>query len=107
MARKGLSTEAALDVHLSAICTRNQYARDAAPVISELRKIAGDRTDVLARVAGVVAGYYDGVHTRALCAALRDEIEGAEEWVELGRARRGAGAHGTDGFVRLEPVRVL
>lgn len=90
----------ALNVHLSAICTRNQYTQDPAPVIAELRAVAGDWVDILAEVAGRVSGFYDGEHTHALCAALVAEIEGAEAWVALGRQRRGERAHGTAGFAR-------
>jgi len=77
MPRPGLSPETALNVHPSAICTRNQYTHDPAPVIAELRRVAGERTDILAQVAGRVAGFYDGPHAYELCTALRSEIEGA------------------------------
>lgn len=91
--RRGLDPDTALDVRLSAICSRNRYTKDAAAVVDELRRIAGDRTDILARVAGSWVGYYGDNHTRALCKGLL-EIPGALDWVGHGRARRGLGSHG-------------
>ena len=93
MPRSGLDPDAALDVRLSAICGRHRYTTDAAAVIDELRQIAGDRVDILARVAGSWVGYYGDDHTRNLCKALL-EIPGAIDWVALGRTRRDAGSHG-------------
>lgn len=87
-----LSRDVLLDIELSAICSRNQYTHDPAPVIDELRRVAGERTDILARVAGTWAGYYVNEHTRVLAAALR-EISGAEAWVALGKRRRGMPPH--------------
>lgn len=58
-----------------------------------LRRIAGDRADILARVAGSWVGYYGDDHTRTLCKALL-EIPGALDWVGHGRARRETGSHG-------------
>lgn len=92
-----LTPDTLLDVHLSAICTRNQYTRDPGPVIAEPRTVAGDRVDILARVAGMVAGFYDGPDTHVLCAALT-EIPGAASWVPLGKRRRDAVGHGTTEF---------
>ena len=83
-----LSREALLNVELSSICSRNRYTTDPAPVIDELLRTAGKRTDILAEVAGTWAGYYADEHTRVLATALL-EIPGAAEWVELGRRRRG------------------
>ena len=97
MPSRRLSPETALEIRLSSICTRNQYTKDPGPVIAELIEAAGDRTDILAKVAGTTAGFYDGEYTHALCAALR-MIDGAEEWVALGERRRDAGIHGTSGF---------
>jgi len=94
-----LSAEKLLDVRLSAICSRNRYTHDPAVVVAELRATAGDRTDILAQVAGLFAGYYDDAPTHALCVALR-EIEGAGAWVGLGQRRRGLTPHSTDGFQR-------
>ncbi|AUG28722.1 hypothetical protein [Microbacterium hominis] len=89
----GLDPDTALDVLLSAICSRHRYTKDAGPVIDELRRIAGARLDILARVAGSWVGYYDDDHTRTLSEALR-EIPGADAWVAPGRERRDAPVHG-------------
>lgn len=83
-----LSREVLLDIELSAICSRNQYTHDPCPVIDELRRVAGDRADILAHVAGTWAGYFDDEYTHALATALRQQIDGAEQWVALGRKRR-------------------
>lgn len=91
--RRGLDPDTALDVRLSAICSRHRYTTDAVAVIDELRDIAGDRTDILGRVAGSWVGYYGDDHTRALCKALL-EIHGAADWVGHGHTRRNAGSHG-------------
>lgn len=93
MPRSGLDPDTALDVRLSAICGRHRYTADAATVIDELRQIAGDRVDILARVAGSWVGYYGDDHTRTLCKALLD-IPGATDWVGHGQARRDLGSHG-------------
>lgn len=87
-----LSREVLLDIQLSAICSRNQYTGDPAPVIDELRGVAGDRVDILARVAGTWSGYFDDEYTHTLATALR-EILGAEAWVALGKHRRGMPPH--------------
>ncbi|AXA97572.1 hypothetical protein [Microbacterium sp. PM5] len=101
MSRSGLNPDTALDVLLSAICGRNQYTKDPAPVIDELHQVAGDRLDILARVAGGWAGFYDSPHTAPLCNALL-LIPGALECVALGRASREAGSHGAP---LVRPVR--
>ncbi len=93
MMRRALTPEDRLDVHLSAICSRNRYTTDPWPVIDELRQAAGDRTDVLARVAGSWAGYFEDEHTATLAAALRT-IDDATPWVADGRERRGRPTHG-------------
>lgn len=94
MPRSGLDPDTALDVRLSALCSRNRYTTDAAAVVDELRRIAGDdRTDILARVAGSWVGYYGDDHTRTLCKELL-EIPRAIDWVGHGRARRDLGSHG-------------
>lgn len=90
----GLSMAKLLDIELSSTCSRNRYVTDAAPVIDALRHAAGDRTDILAEVAGTWAGYYADDYTRVLAEALI-EIPGAQEWVALGRKRRGAPPHRT------------
>lgn len=93
MPRHRLDSDTALDVRLSAICGRNQYTKDPAPVIDELHEAAGDRLDILTRVAGRWAGFYESPYTAPLCTALL-EIPGALDWVALGRTRRDAGSHG-------------
>lgn len=87
-----------LGVALGAICGRNRYAADPAPVIAELRTRAGVRTDVLAMEAGKWAGYYDGEHTAVLVAAILAEVPGAAPWAEVGRSQRARPRHGTTGF---------
>lgn len=80
-----------LDVQLSAVCTRNMLTRDAAPVIEELGALAGDDHELLAQVAGRVAGWYESPETMTLCAALVGQIEGAAPWAEASRKRRSRG----------------
>lgn len=87
-----LTPDVLLDIRLSAICSRNQYAHDPTPLIDELRRIAGERTDILARVAGTWAGYYDDEYTCPLATALRD-LPGAETWTALSKHRRGIPPH--------------
>ncbi len=96
MPRTGLHPDVALDITLSATCSRNRYTDDPGPVIAELRALAGRRTDILARVAGSFAGYYDTPDTHTLCAALVTEIEGAAGWVPHGRDMRERSARGRE-----------
>lgn len=91
--RRGLDPDTALDVALSTVCGRNRYTTDPGPVIDELRRVAGDRADVLAQVAGRWAGFYRDQYTRVLCDALL-ELPGTAEWAELGRVRAAAPTHG-------------
>jgi hypothetical protein len=93
-----LHPDVALGIHLSAICSRNQYTHDPGPVIAELIKVAGARGDILAVEVGKWAGYYDDEHTAVLVAAIVADVPGAEAWTHSGRARRSAPAHGTTGF---------
>lgn len=84
-----LSSDTMLDIRLSTICSKHRY--DAAPraAIDELLDAAGHRTDILAHVAGTWSGYHGGdEHTRVLADALLG-IPGAEQWVHVGRHRRG------------------
>lgn len=99
MASRPLDPDTLLGVTLSAICSRNRYTHDPGPVLDELRAAAGDRNDILAEGAGRWSGFYDSEHTHTLAAALL-EIPGATEWVQLGRERRAAGTHGTQGHAR-------
>jgi hypothetical protein len=89
-----LSKAQLLNIELSSICSRNRYTTDPAPVVEEMRRVAGGRTDILAEAAGTWAGYYDSDETRILVEALM-EIPGAAEWVDVGRRRRGLPPHRT------------
>lgn len=93
-----LHPDVALGIHLSTICSRNQYTKDPGPVIAELLRVAEARGDILAMEVGKWAGYYDDEHTAVLVAAIMVEIPGAAVWAAEGRARRDAPAHGTTGF---------
>lgn len=95
--RQNLPPRVLLDIELSAYCSRHRYTVDAAPVIEQLRALAGAHQDVLAEVAGSWAGYYGSAETRVLATALA-AVPGAERWVAVGRERRGAAVHGTRGF---------
>lgn len=94
MPSRRLSARTMLDVTLTATMTRNLLTSNPAPVIKELRALAGDDVELLAEVSGRVSGFYDEPHTHMLCAALADQIEGAAAWVPLGRKRRSAPVHG-------------
>jgi hypothetical protein len=76
-----------LSVALDAICARNRYATDPAPVLAELREVAGEQHDVLAKAVGTWVGYFEDSRTATLCAALRT-LPNLEPWIELGRHRR-------------------
>lgn len=89
-----LTPELLLNIELSSICSRNRYTDDPAPVIAELQQRAGRRTDILAEVAGLWAGYYRDEYTRVLADALL-EVEGAETWVTVGTRRRNGIPHHT------------
>lgn len=92
-----LDADALLGIRLAAMMTRQKFTRDPASVVAELRATAGGRVDVLAREAGIWAGFYDDEHTHDLAVALL-EIDGAEKWVALGRRRRGARPYTSEGF---------
>lgn len=87
MPSRGLSPDARLTVHLDAICSRNRYTSDPAPVIAELIETAGDRRDLLAESVGTWLGYFEDDYTRTLCAALRT-LPDLEPWIALGQHRR-------------------
>ncbi|AVL96943.1 MULTISPECIES: hypothetical protein [Microbacterium] len=82
-----LSRDTLLSIHLDAICSRNRYTKDPAPVIDELRATAGDRTDLLAQSVGTWVGFFEDDYTRILCTALR-ELADLEPWIALGQHRR-------------------
>ncbi|CAD5141187.1 conserved protein of unknown function [Microbacterium sp. Nx66] len=87
MPSRGLSAGVKLSVELDAICSRNRYTTDPAPVLNELRATAGERTDVLAEAVGTWVGYFEGEYTATLCAALRT-LPGLEPWIAVGQHRR-------------------
>lgn len=93
--RTPLDADTMLDVNLSAICTRNRYVDDPAPVLAELYKTAGDRTDILAAVVGRHVGFYETDPYRSVLIDALRTIPGIEEHVELGRFRRNSGTHST------------
>lgn len=96
MPSRGLSPTVKLSVALDAICSRNRYTPDPVPVVAELRATAGDRTDVLAEAVGTWVGYFEDENNATLCTALRT-LPGLEQWIALGRFRRGMRAHSTPG----------
>jgi len=79
---------------MSSVITRNIRTDNPAPVIAELRALAGDDFELLREVAGLAVGYYRDAHAEALCAALEAQIDGLAPWIELGRRRRARGVHG-------------
>lgn len=87
MQSRGLSPAVKLSIALDAICSRNRYTTEPAPVLAELRATAGNRDDVLAEAVGTWVGYFEDEHTSALCAALRT-LPDLEPWIALGRHRR-------------------
>lgn len=87
MQSQGLSPATKLSIALDAICSRNRYTTDPAPVLDELRATAGDRTDVLAEAVGTWVGYFESEYTATLCAALRT-LPDLEPWIALGQHRR-------------------
>lgn len=89
-----LSPERLLSVHLDAICSRNRYTTDPAPVIAELYATAGDRLDILAEAVGTWVGYFEDDYIRTLCAALR-ELPDLEPWIRVGQERRSIPDHRT------------
>lgn len=82
-----LSPTVLLSVTLDAICSRNRYTSDPAPVVAGLLETAGERTDVLAEAVGTWVGYFEDAYTQTLCTALR-AFPGLEEWIALGQFRR-------------------
>lgn len=47
-----LSPDAMLSIELDAICSRNRYTADTAPVIAKLHATAGDRLNILTESVG-------------------------------------------------------
>lgn len=87
MPTRGLSPAVKLSIALDAICSRNRYTTDPAPVIAELRATAGDRDDVLVEAVGTWVGYFEDKQVAVLCTALRT-LPGLEPWIALGQHRR-------------------
>lgn len=89
MTRDHLDDDTRLDIALSAAIGRHRYDATPDAAIQELQALADGRNDILARVAGTWAGFYeDDPHVRTTVDALR-EIPGATQWIELGRERAG------------------
>jgi hypothetical protein len=104
MASRGLSPDVRLSVRLDAICSRNRYTTDPAPVIAELLATAGDRHHILTESVGTWVGYFEDDYTRILCTALRD-LPGLEPWIAVGQERRSMPAPSTLGYTRPPGVR--
>lgn len=82
-----------LSVELSAIMSRHRYDVATEPVIDQLCELAKKRPDILAQEAGLWAGYFAGdQHVRSMVDALA-QVPGADEWIEVGRYRRGIPNH--------------
>lgn len=89
-----LSPRTALDVGMSAVVTRNLRTSDPAPVLDELRALAGEDHELLAEVCGLTIGYYRDELCAPLCDLLEAEVDGVAPWVQLGLQRRTRGVHG-------------
>lgn len=83
-----MDPDGTLEERLASILTPHLLSQDPAPVILRLREAAGTNTRTLARFCGVTAGFFMNAQTSTMCTALLTEIEGAEEWADLGRERR-------------------
>lgn len=94
MPSQHLSRDTALSVQIDAICSRNRYTNDPAPVVADLRETAGDRVDLLTEAVGTWVGYFEDDYTRILCTALR-ELPGLEAWITVGQVRRSMPHHRT------------
>jgi hypothetical protein len=95
-----LSPDKMLATELSAIMGRNQFTKDPAPVIDELRAAAGRRRDILAHEVGLWIGFYDAPDTRTLADALRAAFADLDlaPGIKLGEERRQRPSHGTHDF---------
>ena len=54
-----------LSITLDAICSRNRYTTDSAPVIAELYATAGERLDILTESVGTWVGFFEEAHLGA------------------------------------------
>lgn len=104
MASRGLSPDVRLSVHLDAICSRNRYTTDPAPVIAEIYETAGDRIDILTESVGTWVGYFEDDDTRILCTALRD-LPDLEPWIAVGQERFRRPDHRTPGVIWHQTVK--
>lgn len=100
MPSRSLDPDTSLSVKIGATCSRNRYAPDHDRVIAELRELAGDRTDLLAKEVGTYIGFYGGdPNFRPLADALRGMTDlDLEPWIAVGWKRRHQDVHGTAGF---------
>jgi hypothetical protein len=92
-----LHPDVQLSAEIGALIGRDKYTRDPELIdrkITDLRKLAGVRTDILNREVGSWIGYYDSPETQPLVVALLAAFPGAVPWISLGQERRGR-AHGT------------
>ncbi|MDR6141394.1 hypothetical protein QE375_000948 [Microbacterium foliorum] len=89
-----LSPDVMLSITLDAICSRNRYTTDPAPVVAELYATAGDRLDILTESVGTWVGFFEDAEILTLCTALR-EIPGLEPWITVGTGRRSLPHHST------------
>lgn len=93
----GLHPDVMLGVKLSATIARGKYD-DPEPTIEELYRLAGDRTDILAKETGTWAGWHDGERdTQRMVDALKT-IPGIVPWYKVGQQRRNAPRHGTHDY---------
>lgn len=89
-----LSADTLLSIELGAICSRNRYTTDPAPVVEQLLATAGDRVEVLRESVGSWIGFYEDAYTITLATAMRD-LPGLEPWIIQGAARRAQADHRT------------
>lgn len=76
---------------------REPTEAETATAVAELREIAGERADLLAEVAGLLAGFYrqtgEEVRARAAvhyCVVAGAQLEDIPRWIEVGRCRAAA-----------------
>lgn len=89
-----LSPDVMLSITLDAICSRNRYTTDPAPVIAELYATASGRPDILTESVGIWVGFFEEAHIATLCTALR-ELPGLDPWIAEGKYRRSVPDHRT------------
>ena len=76
---------------------RELSSDEEATALAELRKLAGDRADLLAEVAGILEGAREGKpdeplarQAAALCRRAGADLEAIPGWIEEGRRRKAA-----------------